>query len=79
MSNIVRLCPAGGVCFRSVEKDLAWLILLHPHAPLNSTVFLYSTNIKENCVATPLNSFKDPSFGLTRIWGCLFPFLLFVA
>jgi hypothetical protein len=56
---------ARGVYFGSIEKDLAWLFLLHPHAPLNSTVFLYSRNIKENFVETPLNSFKDPSFGLT--------------
>jgi hypothetical protein len=58
---------------------LAWLFSLHPHAPLNSTVFIYSGNIKENFVETPLNSFKYPSFGLTRIWVSLFAFLLFIA
>jgi hypothetical protein len=62
-----RHCLAEGVCFGSVEKDLAWLFSLHPHAPLNSTIFLYSRNIKENFVETPLNSFKDPSFELTQI------------
>jgi hypothetical protein len=68
------LCLSGGV-----EKDLALLFSLHPHGPLNSTIFLYSRNIKENFIETPLNSFKDPSFGLTQIWGSVFPFLLFVA
>jgi hypothetical protein len=29
-----------------LKKDLAWLFLLYLHAPLNSTVFLYSRNIK---------------------------------
>jgi hypothetical protein len=57
-------CPAGCVCFGGVEKDLAWLFTFHPHTPLNSTVFLYSRNIKENFVETPLNSFKGPSFVL---------------
>jgi hypothetical protein len=63
MSDIVR--AAGGVCFGSVEKDLAWLFSLHPHASLNSTIFLYSRNMKKNFIETPLNSFKDPSFELT--------------
>jgi hypothetical protein len=61
----VRQCPTEGVCFGSVEKDLAWLFSLHLHAPLNSTILLYSRNIKENFVETPLNSFKDPLFELT--------------
>jgi hypothetical protein len=78
MPDIVRR-QVGGVCFGSVEKDLAWLFSLHPHTPLNSMVFLYSRNIKENFIETPLNSFEDPSFGLTRLWGSPFPFLLFVA
>jgi hypothetical protein len=56
-----------GVCFGSVEKDLAWLFSPHPHTPLNSTISLYSRNIKENFIETPMNSFKDPSFGLTWI------------
>jgi hypothetical protein len=30
------------------EKDLTWLFSLHPHTPLNSTVFLYSRNMKNN-------------------------------
>jgi hypothetical protein len=27
-------------------KDLTCLFSLHPHAPLNSTIFIYSRNIK---------------------------------
>jgi hypothetical protein len=72
-----RHCPTRVVGFGRVEKDLAWLFSLHPHAHLNSMVFLYSRNIKENFIETLLNSFKDPSFELTQIWGSLFPFLLF--
>jgi hypothetical protein len=29
-------------------KELIWLFSLHPHAPLNSTIFLYSRNMKNN-------------------------------
>jgi hypothetical protein len=30
------------------EKDLTWLFSLHPHAPLNSTTFIYSRNMGNN-------------------------------
>jgi hypothetical protein len=32
--------------FWMYEKDLTWLFSLHPHTSLNSTIFLYSRNIK---------------------------------
>jgi hypothetical protein len=46
------------------------------HTPLNSTMFLYSRNIKNN-LKHQLSSLKDLSFELTRVVGVSFPFLLF--
>jgi hypothetical protein len=47
LSGLARQYPAGRVCFGKVERDLALLFSLHSHVPLNSTVFLYSRNIKK--------------------------------
>jgi hypothetical protein len=60
-----------------LKKDLAWLFSLHPHVPLNSTVFLYSRNIKENFVETPLKLLQRPFNWIDTNLGSLSPFLLF--
>jgi hypothetical protein len=60
-----------------LKKDLAWLFSLHPHTSLNSTVFLYSRNIKENFIETPLKLLQRPFNWIDTNLGSLFPFLLF--
>jgi hypothetical protein len=80
LSSSVGQCPAGGFCLWMDWKELgiSRLNYFHfiRHDPLNSMVFLYSRNIKNN-LKHRLSSFKDPSFELIRIWGSLFLFSIF--
>jgi hypothetical protein len=77
MSGRAGHCPARGFCWWMDWKELviAQLGYFHfiQHALLNSTVFLYSRNIKNN-LKHRLSSFKDISFELIRIGGSLFLF-----
>jgi hypothetical protein len=61
--------------FWMYEKDLTCYFYFI-HTPLLIVRYSYTKKYK-NTLKHRLSSFKDHSFELTRIWGSLFPFLLF--
>jgi hypothetical protein len=60
-----------------LKKDLTWLFSLHPHTPLNSTIFLYSRNIKQDFIETPLKILQRPFIWIDTNLGVSFSFSSF--